>query len=350
MLEEDISKILKGKPGIIYDGFSLKSLTGDASNRTYYRISNRNQSSYVVMELAEPEAFKASEEQVTSSNAHVTELPYINISRFLSLYGIGVPEIYYYDRERGVLILEDLGDSTMHEVLKASATDTQEKYYKKAIDELLLIQISATKGLDRGCIASGRGFDIPLLMWEFDHFIEYGIEARSGKKLGETEKSEIREQFYRISKTLSDEPKFLTHRDYHSRNLMIKDERVRVIDFQDALMGPTVYDLASLLRDSYLQLDEKLLEELIVYYCSKIMEASGNAPDKKRFRQLFDLMSVQRNMKAVGRFVYIKEVKNNNSYIQYIPATLNYIKKNLQKYPDLKSLQTILSKYVREIA
>lgn len=350
MLEEDICKILKGKPGIIYDGFSLKRLTGDASNRTYYRISNRNQSSYIIMELAEPEAFKASEEKVTSSTAHVTELPYINISRFLSLYGIGVPEIYYYDRESGILILEDLGDSTMHEVLRGSATDMQEKYYKKAIDELLMIQISASKGLDHDCIATGRGFDVPLLMWEFDHYVEYAVEARSGKRIPDSERNKIREIFYFISKILAEEPKCLTHRDYHSRNLMIKDERIRVIDFQDALMGPAVYDLASLLRDSYLQLDDKLLEELLGYYLSKIMETSGNAPDKKRFRQLFDLMSVQRNMKAVGRFVYIKEVKNNDNYIQYIPATLNYIKKNLQKYPELNSLQTILSKYVGEIA
>ncbi len=350
MLEEDICRILKNKAGIIYDGFSLKKLTGDASNRTYYRISNRNQSSYIVMELAEPEAFKASEEKVTPSNVHITELPYINISRFLSLCGVGVPEIYYYDRERGVLILEDLGDSTMYEALKGSTPDVQEIYYKKAIDELLMIQLSATKGLNHECIASGRGFDIPLLMWEFDHFIEYGVEARSGKKLKESERSEIRDIFHGVSKILSNEPRIFTHRDYHSRNLMIKEERIRVIDFQDALMGPAVYDLASLLRDSYLQLEEKLLDDLIAYYLSKMEETSGNGPDKKRFRQLFDLMSVQRNMKAVGRFVYIKEVKKNDSFIGYIPATLGYIKKNLQKYPDLNPLQTILSKYVGEIA
>ncbi|MBI5746151.1 MAG: phosphotransferase [Nitrospirae bacterium] len=350
MIEEDVCKILKSKPGIIYDGFSLKRLTGDASNRTYYRISNRNQSSYIIMELAEPEAFKASEEKVTSSNALVTELPYINISKFLSLYGIGVPEIYYYDREKGILILEDLGDSSMHEVLKGSATDIQEKYYKKAIDELLMIQISATKGLDHDCIASDRGFDIPLLMWEFDHYIEYGVEARSGIRIPDSERNKIREIFYFISKILAEEPKCLTHRDYHSKNLMIKEERVRVIDFQDALMGPPVYDLASLLRDSYMELDETLIDTLIEYYIERRMETEGVTIEREGFRRIFDLMSVQRNMKAVGRFVYIKEVKKNDNYIQYIPATLNYIKKNLQKYADLNSLQAILSKYVWEIA
>lgn len=349
MLEEDICKILKNKPGIIYDGFSLKRLTGDASNRTYYRISNRNHSSYIIMELAEPEAFKASEEKVTSTNAHVTELPYINISRLLSLYGIGVPEIYYYDRERGVLILEDLGDSTMHEVLKGSATDIQENYYKKAIDELLMIQISATKGLDHDCIASGRGFDVPLLMWEFDHFIEYGVEARSGIRIPDSERNKIREIFYFISKILAEEPKCLTHRDYHSRNLMIKEERVRVIDFQDALMGPPVYDLASLLRDSYMELDETLIDNLIKYYIERRRETEGVIIEREGFRRIFDIMSVQRNMKAVGRFVYINEVKKNSSYLKYIPGTLGYIKGNLQKYKELIVLHRILSRYIGEI-
>lgn len=351
MLDEGyIRKILGDKLGIILDGCSIKRLAGDASNRAYYRISTTNQQSYTIMELSYPEAFKASEEKISSSAVPVTELPFINISRFLLRYGVGVPEIYYYDRERGVLFLEDLGDATMQEVLQGGSPDRYDQYYKMAIDELLTIQIYATKGIDHNCIASGRRFDIPLLMWEFDHYIEYGVEARSGIKIPKTEQDEIRETFYKISGMLASEPACLTHRDYHSRNLMIKDERVRVIDFQDALMGPCIYDLASLLRDSYLELDDKLVDNLIGYYIRKRREIEGIELDKSRFRRVFDLMSIQRNMKAVGRFIYINVVKKRDTHLKYIPGTLGYIKKNLQKYRELKNLQKVLARYVKELS
>lgn len=353
MLEEGyIKEILGDKLGMTLDGCSIniKRLAGDASNRVYYRINIKEGGSYIVMELSDPEGFKASEEKVSSSGLSVTELPYINISRFLLRYGIGVPEVYYYDRERGILLLEDLGDATMQEVLQGGNPDRYDQYYKKAIDELLKIQISATKGINHNCIASGRRFDVPLFMWEFDHFIGYGIEARSKIKIPESELNEIRAAFHKISKVLAEEPACLTHRDYHSRNLMIKDERVRVIDFQDALMGPCVYDLASLLRDSYLELDEELVDDLIGYYIRKREEIEGIKFEKKRFRRLFDLMSIQRNMKAVGRFIYINAVKKRDTHLKYIPGTLGYIRKNLKRYTELNSLLMILAKYVEELA
>lgn len=347
--QEYIRKILRDSIGITHDGWNIKKLAGDASNRVYYRISTINQQSYIVMELSDPEAFKTSEEKVSSSVIPVKELPYINISRFLSEYGIGVPELYYYDKERGVLLLEDLGEATMHEILRRSNPGKYDKYYKKAIDELLKIQISATRRLDRNCIALGRKFDVPLLMWEFDHYIEYGVEARSGIKIPSPELKEIRSVFHKISEILAEEQACLTHRDYHSRNLMIKEERIRVIDFQDALMGPCVYDLASLLRDSYLELNESLVDELLAYYIWRKKEIDRIEFDKKEFRKLFDLMSIQRNMKAVGRFVYINNVKKNNNYLKYISGTLSYIKNNLLKHAELNNLLRILAKYVEEL-
>ena len=129
---------------------------------------------------------------------------------------------------------------------------------------------------------------------------------------------------------------------------MVQDERLRVIDFQDALMGPASYDLASLLRDSYLALEEELVDELVIRYLEG--RAKAGAPlDRLTFMRIFDLTSIQRNLKAAGRFVYILLEKNNDRYIQHVPRTLGYVKRNLEKYRSLHPLRAALARHVPEL-
>jgi aminoglycoside/choline kinase family phosphotransferase len=301
------------------------------------------------MELAEPEAFKKSEEKVTASQAPINELPYINILKHLKNSQVAVPQLYYYDEKRGWLFIEDLGDMTLWEELKGRDFETHRRYYTLAMDELLKIQIQATHWVDRDCIAFGRAFDVPLLMWEFDHFLEYGVEVYKKKKIDLQDQQKIRAIFKEISQSLAAEPRCFTHRDYHSRNLMVHGGKIRVLDFQDALMGPAQYDLASLLRDSYLSLPEKLITDLLNYYMDRKQVLEGVVLHRERFVRLFDLMSIQRNLKAAGRFAYIDAVKHNPNYLQFIPSTLGYVRKNLAKYPDLGELHTLLSRYVEEL-
>jgi len=219
-----------------------------------------------------------------------------------------------------------------------------------AIDELLKIQVRGSRFSDGTSIAFGRAFDVPLLMWEFDHFLEYGIEQAGGNLITKQDREQVRNAFLSIAETLAKEPRCLTHRDYHSRNLMIHQARVWVLDFQDALMGPAVYDLASLLRDSYVKLDEDLIDELLDYYQQQRESLDGTKPDRSSFRRLFDLMSIQRNLKAAGRFVYIDVVKKNDRFLQYVPQTLGYVKRNLEKYQELEPLKLLLGRYCRGLA
>jgi len=185
-------------------------------------------------------------------------------------------------------------------------------------------------------------------MWEFDHFIEYGIEKRAGVNLPEGERHTIRTEMRKIAELLAGQPRVFTHRDYHSRNLMMLEDRLRVIDFQDALLGPASYDLASLLRDSYLSLPEELIEELVVHYLE--VRAKAGAPlDRVQFMRLFDMTSIQRNLKAAGRFVYILLEKNNDRYLQYIPRTLANVKYNLLRYRALHPLRRVLMRHVPEL-
>jgi aminoglycoside/choline kinase family phosphotransferase len=326
-------------------------LAGDASNRRYFRVemSGDALSSVILMQLAEPEAFKQSEEAVSGAPHAIAELPFINIQTHLSKAGVSVPELYYYDQPAGLLYLEDFGDLTLSEACADARTTDLELRYKQAIDVLVGMQCKATSPADPQCLAFHRSFDVPLLMWEFDHFLEYGIAARQGRAIDGGDEAAIREEFHKISELLAGQPRVFVHRDYHSRNLMIAGERLGVIDFQDALMGPASYDLASLLRDAYIALDESLIDRLIAYYLDQLQEGRHLWTNREAFRRLFDFTSLQRNLKAAGRFVYIDRVKGNPKFLADIPRTLGYVKRNLHKYPELFTLRKLMSQYVPEL-
>ena len=325
-------------------------LKGDASNRTYSRIHlapGSAPSSLILMELAEPEAFKRSEEAVSSADLPVIELPFLDIQRYLSARGLGVPRIHHYDRDGGRLVLEDLGDLTLGNAIAGAPPERVEALYRQAIDELVRLQAPDPHADPSRCLAFGRRFDHPLLLWELDHFLEYGVEARNGIGVAPAPREAIRRGFGRIAEELAAAPAILVHRDYHSRNLMVADGRIRIIDFQDALLGPRSYDLASLLRDSYVVLDEALIDRLIAYY----LETSGGEPqDPTAFRRLFDVTSLQRNLKAAGRFVYIEKVKGRPTHLPYVAPTLRSVRRNLEKYPDLADLRERLAPLVPELA
>jgi aminoglycoside/choline kinase family phosphotransferase len=327
----------------------LSPLTGDASNRRYFRLelSGGPPPTLVLMQLAEPEAFKQSEEAVSGTVA-ITELPFVNVLNHLVKAGVAVPALHYYDKTDGLLYLEDVGDVTLAEACVNATSRNTPDLYRQAVDDLVRLHLRATFPPEPSCIAFGRAFDEPLLMWEFDHFIEYGIEKRAGRLLPEEDRQTIRGEMRQIAALLAGQPRVFTHRDYHSRNLMVQDGRLRVLDFQDALMGPASYDLASLLRDSYLSLDEELIDELVIRYLEG--RAKAGAPlDRLTFMRLFDLTSIQRNLKAAGRFIFIEKEKRNDRYLQYIPRTLANVKRNLARYPEVAALRKRLTPYVPEL-
>lgn len=329
----------------------LAPLAGDASNRRYFRIelSDGAPRSVILMQLAEPEAFKQSEEAVSGAGHQIDELPFVNIQAHLAKAGVSVPSLYYYDHAAGLLYLEDFGDVTLSEACADAGAAELEARYRQAIDVLVRMQSKATSPADPNCVAFHRSFDVPLLMWEFDHFLEYGIVARQGTPMNGDDEAAIREEFRKISELLAGQPRVFVHRDYHSRNLMVDGNRLGVIDFQDALMGPATYDLASLLRDAYIALDESLVDRFVDYYLDQVQEGRQVWINREAFRRLFDFTSIQRNLKAAGRFVYIDRVKGNPKFLADIPRTLGYVKRNLYKYPELFTLRKLMSAHVPEL-
>jgi N-acetylmuramate 1-kinase len=346
-----VAETIRTKLPFFAESASLTPLAGDASNRRYFRatLKGAGPASVILMQLAEPEAFKQSEEAVSGASVQINELPFTNILSHLAKAGVAVPTLYYYDRDAGLLYLEDFGDLSLVEACHHADPPTIERLYRQAIDGLVVLQVKGTALRDPGCIAFHRSFDVPLLLWEFEHFLEYGVAARRDKPMDEEDGRVIQAEFRKIAELLAGQPQVFVHRDYHSRNLMVDGHRLGVIDFQDALMGPASYDLASLLRDAYIQLDEDLIDRLIEYFLDSLAAQRQARPDPTAFRRLFDLTSIQRNLKAAGRFVYIDRVKHNPKFLADIPRVLGYVKHNLMKYPELATLRLRLAPYVPEL-
>src|SRR4029079_11451613 len=143
------------------------------------------------------------------------------------------------------------------------------------------------------------------------------------------------------------EPRVLCHRDYHSRNLMLSEGSLYIIDFQDARMGPDTYDIVSLLRDSYMDMTERDVDELMAYFLA--LNGRHSVTDLEEFRRRVDLMALQRNLKALGTFGYQTITRRNPVYIQYMPRTLRYARQNLEKYSRFGRLREILAAHIDEL-
>ena len=299
--------------------FDIKRLAGDASDRTYYRLTFKNENAFpksvVLMKLA-----CAFNEQ---------KIDFIKLRRFLSECNITVPEIYLTKPERGFIYLEDCGDELLADrAAKAGKAEVVE-LYKKAIDMLIVLQIEGTRRVDDGNPANARRFDTEKYMAELRHTANWFIKGHLKKKLGPDEEKKLEEFFHRLVSPLEKEPMVFAHRDYHARNILIKENRLYLLDFQDARMGPAQYDLASLLYDSYVKLADAVRRELLNYYLGRWSLTMKKSPDPEAFEATLKRQSLQRSLKALGTFGYQAVEKNNLFYLQFVPQTVGYIRENL---------------------
>ena len=321
-------------------------LHGDASYRRYVRISGFPVRNTLVAMLMAPEQARFSEEAM--SGPPPEELPFINIQRYLKQLGLPVPEIIAQDTQRAVLFLEDLGDTTLARALAGCCAERLRAYYRQAVELLVEMQLRCSRQPSPDCVAYHRAFAQDLLLWELHHFREYLLEAGRGIVLKGEERAELDGIFERLAGEIAAWPRIFVHRDFQSRNLMLTPRGYVLIDFQDALLGPQVYDLVALLRDSYVQLAPELVEELLDYYAALCRSRGLECPPQ--LKEKFYLMSLQRKLKDAGRFVFIEKVKHNPSFLPFIPASLGYVRTALERLPQLENLRHLLARYVPELA
>jgi aminoglycoside/choline kinase family phosphotransferase len=307
-------------------------LTGDASDRRYFRVLLPDAASIVLSLYSQPFTFD--------------ELSFVNVARLLDRMPVPVPAVLGHAEDLGVLALEDLGDVTLQAHLGAAPPAEHAALYRQAVALIATLQRRGDELASPEYLPYGIAFDVEKLTWELDFFIKHFIEAYRGVVVAPDARDELHAEFALIVRELAAEARVLCHRDYHSRNLMLHDERLYIIDFQDARMGPDTYDLVSLLRDSYVDLPDQTVDELIAYFLA--LKGEAETTNEREFRRRFELMALQRNLKALGTFGYQTTARRNPVYIQYIPRTLRYVRDNLSQQPRLARLQELLATLVEE--
>lgn len=313
-------------------GRRVVPLTGDASDRQYFRVAESDGTTRVLAVHAGP-------------IDHAT-LPFVQVARLLGRMPIPIPKILDHDDALGILVLEDLGDVTLQATLGGASDLEQAAIYRQAVSLVAFLQRRGRELADDDCLPYRVAFDTEKLGWELRFFVKHFIEAYRGITIAPTVRAALLQELGRLSERLAAEPRVLCHRDYHSRNLMWHHDRLYVIDFQDARMGPDTYDLASLLRDSYVDLSDAAVDGMISYFLALV----GAEDRAAEFHRRFETMALQRNLKALGTFGYQTTALANPVYIQYIPRTLRYVREGLARQSEWSPLREMLAGLLPELA
>ncbi|HXD29875.1 MAG TPA: phosphotransferase [Pyrinomonadaceae bacterium] len=273
----------------------LTPLTPDASTRSYFRVPWKQGTAVAAVY---PEPFDA--------EVH----PYLDVTRLFIDAGIPVPQIFAIDGERGIIVQEDLGDQQLFRFYESATEEECEEYKEKAINLIARIQKATERARESNSIASRLAFDEPKLSWELNFFREHYFGSLRRETLKRHEETELKVELNDLAAELAAVPRVLCHRDFHAANLLVdKKKHLRVIDHQDARMGPASYDLVSLLLDR--QMCSPTLAELRHHRLYLLEERSLlglDAIDPDEFAKEFRLVTVQRGLKAVGTFSYQSSV------------------------------------------
>lgn len=314
-------------------------MPGGASTRRYLRVRTP-EASLVAMFVPD-----ARPEEITAG-AVSARWPFLEVHELLHGRGVRVPGVVAEACEQGLLLLEDLGDETLAAFLER-APSRRAEIYRVAVTDLARAQ-RALAALPEGSVIATRAFDETLLRWELDHFREWGLDARD-RALPAEERARFDAIADRLARRIAAWPRGFVHRDYQSRNLMVRasDSLELVwIDFQDALLGPRVYDLVALLNDSYQSFDRDFIEARLDDYAT----ARGmDAAERAAIGREFDAVTVQRKLKDAGRFIFIDRVKKNPSFLPYFEPSLAKVRgalARLQDEEDMRELSKIVERAV----
>lgn len=300
----------------------LEPVAGDASSRRYWRV-RPNDRSYILMDVppvvADIERF-------------------VRIAERLRALGLNTPRIYAQEPDQGLLLLADLGTRLYLDVLDRKNVD---RLYGDALAALVVIQACAsTEGLPR--------YDEPFLHRELMLFRDWLLVRQLGWELSDLEGAVLESAFQFLVEQSLEQPQVCVHRDFHSRNLMVTaPPSPGILDFQDAVAGPMTYDPVSLLRDCYIAWPREQVEDWAQGYATLAVHSGILRPeDEDRFMTWFDLMGVQRHLKASGIFARLNVRDHKPGYLADIPRTLGYVLEVAPKYPRLTALADLIRERV----
>lgn len=294
--------------------------SSDASFRRYFRISLPEQQ-LIVMD-APPD-----KENIPQ---------FLKVAELLRAADVKVPTIYHQNLDDGFLVLEDFGSRSYLDQL---SHDNAQTLYGKAMDSLLKLQTNI-----RFQNVELPHYDASLLKRELGIFEEWFLNQSLGIEIRDSLWEPV--STFLINSAL-EQPQTCVHRDYHSRNLMVLENNLPgVIDFQDAVIGPITYDLVSLLRDCYIEWPQSQIEQWVAHYHQKLLDKRLISVNLSTFLRWFDLMGLQRHLKAIGIFSRLNLRDGKPGYLKDIPRTLNYVLAQTQAFPELSDFHTFLQQHV----
>ncbi len=298
---------------------SLTPASSDASFRRYFRVVHEQQT-YVVMD-APPE-----KEDIK---------PFIKVASLFTLTKINIPKIFHSNLEQGFLLLEDFGNQCYLDLLD---TSNAESLYHPALNSLFKLQTEI-----KPAECNLPAYDHDLLNKELGIFRVWFLTKKLNLALNHQQKSLLDKTWAILIQSALEQPKVCVHRDYHSRNLMAtKANNPGIIDFQDAVIGPISYDLVSLLRDCYITWPEQQVTQWQTDYFQRLCSVGLVNCDIATFQRWFDLMGMQRHLKAIGIFSRLQLRDNKPDYLQDIPRTMNYLSLVSSRYPELAEFNDFL--------
>ncbi len=306
----------------------MTPLAGDASTRDYVRFIHAEGARPSSVGMITPEPFSRE------------TLPFIDVQAHFKEIGVRVPEIFGVDGEAGVILLEDCGDESLEDAWRRGGWEEAGPHYDAAMEMMAAMQ-EAPSASAGGRLALTRRFDAEFFTNELHHTRKYAFESLLGM---ETDVRALDAAFRSLCEEICRIPFRLTHRDYHGRNLMVLDDAVIAIDFQDARMGPATYDPASLVYDSYVDLGDSARYYLIARY----WETCGHRlfSDKEEYERALRGTAIQRNLKAIGTFAYQKTARGADRYLASIPHTARMVLGHFEKRRDLARLRALLEPFL----
>jgi len=316
LLQEWLDKTLGGS------GHELRIASGDASFRRYWRLSLGSRS-LILMDA--PPGFEDVER-------------FVRIAGAWRELGLNTPEVYAQEPELGLVLMEDLGERLYLAELDERSAD---RLYGDALGALAAIQACAP-------MADLPEYDAPFLRREMTLFDEWLLGRYLGLQLTAAERDALDQAFDVLIGSALEQPRVCVHRDFHSRNLMVTaPPSPGILDFQDAVAGPVTYDLVSLLRDCYVAWPKERVEEWAWGFFQLAVQSGILRPEHERgFPRWFDLMGVQRHLKASGIFARLALRDGKPGYLGDIPRTLDYVVEVAGRYPDLEPLAALVRERV----
>jgi len=295
-------------PGDRADEFVFEPLPGDASNRRFIRVRAGGRTVLLVMGPDPAE-----------------NRSYAEIGRHLwALEGIG-PQFYRAEPARGLFLIEDLGDLSLSEAVRQGADAAGR--YRSVIEVMVRLHGRGLSGFDSGWCYQTERYDRDLILErETGYFAREFLAGYMGQGPTGRDLSGDFETLTRLA--LENVPLVLMHRDFQSRNVMFSQDRPRLIDFQGARLGPAGYDLASLLYDPYMDLDETLRRDLLEHYLT--LRQAGGEFDRRIFLTSYPFLAVCRLLQALGAYGFLTCKRNKPHFAAYIPAALRALNRLLE--------------------